>query len=398
MYPSEKTDRRAGRLASIMRRLRGLAFSLVIFVAFLGALEIILRTTHLAGARPSWVQADPLLGWRNVPGAAYWERKENPHPIEGRINSYGWRDKEWSIKKAPGVYRIAILGDSLVEAIQVEQEKTFLSLAEQRLNRGRGRKVELMNFARASACPTEELLILKHDVRKFSPDMVVEFFFPGNDIEDSCRETTVYKTRPFYTISESGKLKLDTSFTRSSEYRLKDLIGWPRQHSALVCLITDRINAMRRSEAEQKASTPKEGYLTLCTAKPDPKFVRNYRLCKALFRAMADECRARGARFMLVTLPNASYVPQVDHDYLAMDRTFDGNFFEDDLKEFAASLGIEYMGLQRVFRKTCEERGHPLAWAGWGHWNYEGHELAGRALAAKLGSILNPAGQPRTNH
>ena len=93
--------------------------SFVIFFAFILTLELVLRATHLFGARISYSEPDPILGWRHTPKSKYWFYEENDHPITGRINSYGWRDKEWSLKKPENVYRIAVLGDSMVEAFQV---------------------------------------------------------------------------------------------------------------------------------------------------------------------------------------------------------------------------------------------------------------------------------------
>ena len=62
-------------------------------------LEITLRVTHLFGARISWTSPDPILGYTFNPGKDYWVNKENDHPISGKINRFGWRDKEWSLDK-----------------------------------------------------------------------------------------------------------------------------------------------------------------------------------------------------------------------------------------------------------------------------------------------------------
>lgn len=51
------------------------------------------------------------------------------------INSEGWRDNERSVKKPKGVMRIAIVGDSYIEALQVEKEKMISSRVEEMLNR-----------------------------------------------------------------------------------------------------------------------------------------------------------------------------------------------------------------------------------------------------------------------
>ena len=165
--------------SKLRRLIKNIIFSFIAFFIFLGILEIVLRTTHLFNARISWSEPDSILGWRFTPGRRYWFNKENDHPVTGRINSYGWRDEGWSLLKYNNIYRIAVLGDSFVEAFQIESEHTFLSLTEQKLNKlnkNHDIKVDLMNFGRSGCTQTEELLILKNCVAQFSPDMLVLFF------------------------------------------------------------------------------------------------------------------------------------------------------------------------------------------------------------------------------
>jgi len=140
-------------------------------------LEILLRLTHLFSAGISCAEPDPVLGWRFTPGRTYFYHEENNHPITGRINGFGWRDTEWTREKPQGTYRIAVLGDSCVEAFQVELDATFHALTEGILNKVLDFKVELMSFGRSGMTQTEEFLVLKNNVIKFSPDMVILFFY-----------------------------------------------------------------------------------------------------------------------------------------------------------------------------------------------------------------------------
>ena len=73
-----------------------------------------------------------------------------------------------------------------------------------------------MNFGRGGLPQTEELLIPKSDVEQFSPNMMLLFFYPRNDINDVNKETAIKLQRPFYRISENGKLTLDTSFSKNN--------------------------------------------------------------------------------------------------------------------------------------------------------------------------------------
>lgn len=157
--------------------LLNILISFIIFLVFFGILEGVLRTTHLFNAKTSWVKPDPTLGFRCIPGSKYYHYYENDHPIAGRINSYGWRDKEWSRSKLQDVYRIAVFGDSMVATWDIEIDRTFFALTENQLDKSsEHHTLELMNFGFSTISQAEECLILKNDFVQFSPDMVLLFF------------------------------------------------------------------------------------------------------------------------------------------------------------------------------------------------------------------------------
>ena len=397
-----KTNFRLAKRFKIRRAALNILFSLIVFSLFILALEIVLRTTHLFGARISPSEPDPILGWRFSPGRKYWHNKETDHPIVGRINSHGWRDKEWSVRKAHDTYRIAVLGDSMVEALQVESDRTFLALTEHQLNEIYNIKAELMNFGLSGATQTEELLILKNDVDQFSPDMVLLFFLPGNDIRDVSQETALETHRPFYSISENGGLILDTSFSQKREFRIRCYVNYFKKHSALISLLCERYLAYRKCRAERMSKGSDAGIspkklgraLSLCTDTPDQRYLRSYRLNKILIKAMSDYCREKKIKFMIVCIETSACIPENEKKYTTIDPTFDPNFFEDDLKNFAELLGVEYLGLQRIFRQYYKSDG-VLPY--WGHWNYDGHKVVANALANKVESILNRDGNEADN-
>ena len=279
----------------------------------------------------------------------------------------------------------------MVEALQVESDRTFLALTENRLNDIHGVRAELMNFGISGATQTEELLILKNDVVRFSPDMVLLFFMPHNDIRDVARQTASPTERPYYDISENGELILDVSFRDTREFRPKCSINYLRQRSALISLFGERYSACRASRAK-RAKAPSDGkglhgYLSLCTDNPSDTYLKNYDLNKALMKAMSEYCNERDIRFMIVCTNTGAYIPEKADEFATVDATFNANFFEDDLKNFAGLLGVEYLGLQREFSSFYERNRIPLHW---GHWNYEGHRVVADALANKLSLILKP--------
>ena len=158
-----------------------------------------------------------------------------------------------------------------------------------------------------------------------------------------------------------------------------------KQHSALINLVGERYQSYKEYKRNRKVNiSEKHGmeslpkYLSLCTAYPDQTFTKNYQLNKILIKAMAEYCKEAKIKFMLimVDIPDI-YKPEGEKKYTSIDPTFNANFFEDDLQEYAKSLGIEYLGLQKIFRQAYEKTDVSLHWS---HWNYEGHTVVADAL------------------
>ena len=66
-----------------------------------------------------------------------------------RINSDGLRDREHSLSPPPNTLRIAVLGDSFTEAMQVNREEAFWAVMEKDLQgcgNLRGRQVEVLTL------------------------------------------------------------------------------------------------------------------------------------------------------------------------------------------------------------------------------------------------------------
>lgn len=96
-------------------------------------------------------------------------------------NAFGMRDREYSLAKPAGTYRIALLGPSHVMGNGVADDETFEHLVEQRLNNElAGRKFEILNFAVDGYTLPQQLALLQDRVLQFAPDMViVNHYHPG---------------------------------------------------------------------------------------------------------------------------------------------------------------------------------------------------------------------------
>jgi hypothetical protein len=378
----------------IKRFLQNASLLLGSSIVLLLIIEIVLRTTHAFDARVSYSQPDSILAYRFVPHAAYYYRQENPKAITGRINNFGWRDVDWTLEKPKGTTRIAIIGDSFVEAFQVEVESTFVKILERELSLQHNTRVEVMNFGRSGFTQTEQLLLLQSDVLKFSPDIVVACLLPANDIEDVRRATAPDLLRPFFIHDpQTHSLILDARFRETSEFRAKVFVDVFKRNSALLSLLAERYTLYRlkrditakSAEGANKAEKL-AGYMSLCSAHPDSEQAKSYALNKLLIERIAATCSEANVELVLLCFPTDAHLPEREREYVATDSTFNPNFFDDDLARLSSALGIHYLGLQRVFRREYERNRRPLHWK---HLNYEGHRITASELSKTLRPLLH---------
>lgn len=102
------------------------------------------------------------------------------------INSEGWRDKVYSIEKPNNTKRIAIVGDSFVFGFGVEQNETFVKILERKLNDNFDGNFEVMNFGESAYGTEQEYFVVKDDVLKYKPDLIVLAFSP-NDLKENVK-------------------------------------------------------------------------------------------------------------------------------------------------------------------------------------------------------------------
>lgn len=197
---------------------RVLALSLLVSFGFalgFGATEVALRLYDLTRPRPPEQKAElwePArgFGWLHPPGArGRWFDEYGEFSVDVAINSHGLRDVEHDEAKPPGVFRILVLGDSYMEGIQVELEKTFPRVLERELA---ARRVEVINASVADWGTDNQLVYFRERGRRYSPDLVLLAFTTANDVRNNSvelnrRVPSPLPAKPTFTLSASGELE-----------------------------------------------------------------------------------------------------------------------------------------------------------------------------------------------
>ena len=125
------------------------------------------------------------FGWFHIPGREGWQATQE-YRVRISINEQGLRDSEHAYAKPAGVYRILLLGDSFIEALQVPLQDTVGKRLEAVLNeRSSGeQRYEVINGGVSRFGTDNELLFYQCEGNRYQPDLVVLMFY-HNDVTDN---------------------------------------------------------------------------------------------------------------------------------------------------------------------------------------------------------------------
>ena len=109
-------------------------------------------------------------------------------------NSLGYRDREFSLVKPPGVFRIVALGGSTTYTSRVEDnEKTFTAQLEKVLVQKYGYKnVEAINAGVVGYSSWESLINLEFRVLDVDPDLII-VYHATNDVQARLVDPSAYR-------------------------------------------------------------------------------------------------------------------------------------------------------------------------------------------------------------
>lgn len=373
------------------------------------ALSVVEAGLRIADTRSEMATAfrmdDERRGWALRPGFAGWVTAENKVWVQ--INSDGLRDRERRREKPAGTIRVAVLGDSYIQAVNVPIEKAFTSFLETRLAscaQPLGRQAEVINFGVSGYGTAQELLTYRHHAAAYHPDIVVLAMYLGNDIFNNSRELNESDGHAVpYFVLRDGKLVADT---REVEDTTAATLPWYHRVRMSVTerFITAKLvyngYALLRAPFVPlqvvEVAPPSASEASDLVYQPEPGQAADeaWRVTEALVRELADEVAANGSELWVVTLSTAEQV----HPDLSVRRAFaqlvgvDSLFYPDHrIRDFAQAHGIpvvslaeplaDYAATNHVFLNGGYNAEFP---GGTGHWNETAHRLAAGLVGERL--------------
>jgi hypothetical protein len=345
-------------------------------------------TRRLSRIGPSLLVTDPAVGKRYVAGfvgRVFVDEAEAE--VELRFSREGFRGPDRALAKPPGTFRIAVVGDSMVAAVATPEDRTLVDLLEGDLRRALPETGwEVMNFGVSSASTGQELVLYRQTVSRYDPDLVLLWFFVGNDLGDNCSRLTS-APRIYFELDARGGLEQGPTPRASTR-----LVRWLDLHSRLY--VWQKV-ALRRIRAQGRRMTGEiEPGQRIFSAGPDLALDYAWRLTSALLREIALEVERGGGRFGVVVVPCAEQVyddlwAELEGRAARRGEGFDRDLPGRRLLEICRSAAIPALSLEGPFRayasgRSSSDAGARLFLGGRFHLSDEGHRLAAQEVFAFL--------------
>jgi hypothetical protein len=353
-----------------------LAVSLGSIIVFLLFCELVLfRFVLPASDVPRNAFVNEVVRYQPGQNGVWRVRDEIAAPF--KINAQGWNSPlpDYPVERKPGVSRVAFVGDSFVEALQVPFDKTFAEVVGDRLAvKG---TVEIQRFGVAGAPLSQYLQMVEREVEQRRPDRIVVMLV-HNDFDESFVFKPGRYTSSFLKLKiEGGKVAGEVApapwragwleFVRQSATARFLLYRWQVRPQTLVDAMLGPAKAA--GEGGYAANIDVAGVFA---HEADIRVATDY-----LFGRLKARADSIGAKLQLVMDGDraAIYAGRTDSPALKLNRI---------AAEMAARHGIAFLDLHPVFAAEWAKAGKRFEFQADAHWNEYGHQVAGAAVAEAL--------------
>jgi hypothetical protein len=224
------------------KRRNWLAFVAACLALQLGALLFTECVLYVAGLGEEEIFAfDKELGTKHMTNKRITWRSEGFGCTY--LDADGLQDPGLTVAKPANTYRVAVLGDSMVEGLQVPGDKKFTRLLNRSVKLANGKNVQFVNFGTSGYSTAQEYTQLKNQVFKYAPDMVVVCYHSRDIFENwSPPDATLTNIRPVAICLPGQPLVVSNAaiqeWMKSPRAKFLQSISWIRQNSRIWGLIS----------------------------------------------------------------------------------------------------------------------------------------------------------------
>ncbi|MBX2813910.1 MAG: SGNH/GDSL hydrolase family protein [Myxococcales bacterium] len=337
--------------------------------------------------------------YRNDPATGPWAQPNQTAEHRSRcfvnqkisFNFHGMRDKHRSHSPS-GQLRIALIGDSYLQGLQVQDHETVSQQLETLLNpSSQPPNAEVLNFGVSSTGTSVQLMRYLTMVRAFRPDIVILLFTVGNDITDNHpvlkgrRDPLVAKTSPYFLLTPSGHLEaLITPGMAHQTSTLKIVLG-----RSLIARLAIQAFSTLRTRAARAQPHHMQTRPSTSETHEHQLYEEARTITKLVLQRFAREVNTNQAKFAVAVVPSGIYeLPRGIIDRGTRE-------VETMIRHTLRDRSVPVISLAEAFANEATSSSHEIDFAHTcdAHWNATAHRVAAQALAQKLRTLgwLNPS-------
>ena len=348
----------------------------VLFVLLLGEL-VVFRFILLPSDVPRNAYLDGLI--RYVPNQTGIYRVRDEIAARFSINQQGWNSAipSYAAGKDPTRRRIAIIGDSYVEALQVPYDRSLAASFKDRMADA-SRPVEVYRFAISGAPLSHYLYMLEHEVVRDAPDVVV-IVLVHNDFDESIQATSGRYVSSFMRVGlKDGVVDHEIA---PSPYR-ETWRDWVRQLATVRYLYyRQQVSpiALRRLIFPEARAAAERFEANIDVERVLSRRSEITAAVDYIFGRIETLSAENGFDVLLVMDANRTALYQGR-------KASDGGASELNIlaRTLAARHGLAFLDLTDAFTQDWRAHRAHFEFASDGHWNERGHRLAGDEIARVL--------------
>jgi hypothetical protein len=384
--------------------LYGLISTIIVLLVLLIFAEAALRVVVVFMPRfrsAPFRQYDPVIGEALIPNKSVVHSRGC---FQGHVvtNQWGERDRERTLEKPAGTLRIALIGDSVVEAAQVRPDEV-LNIQMEKLLAESGRKnVEVMAFGVEGIGTTQELLVYQEKVRQFRPDIVL-LLFVDNDImnNSSTIQPRSYGVHtwyaPYYNLAPDGRLVL-----QPVQPKFLGAFGTFLENHSLAIYYLEHI-----WERADIGSGKWEGIPLIWGTygdPPDEEWSQAWLITEKVLKRMKDTVEADGAKFVVIKAPSFSDVQpdfreRLEKEVGKLPPNFNAFVMQPRLQAIAdrQQIAIDFMAPEmKAYGESHNLKFPYFSFTCDSHWSAMGHGVAAEVILRELDArhLLPPAATP----
>lgn len=283
-----------------------------------------------------------------------------------RVNNVGFNNgRDYTRERRQAPIRVAVVGDSFVEALQVEVDRSFSQIMELELQE-RGIDVEVYSFGVSGFGTSQVLHLVQETVLSYSPDFLIYLFIP-NDLGDSSAYRGRSRWTPQYDLDSGGDLV-------QLPHRTYKLPAWRQlvKHSRLFRYLyyQRRLSEVIRSRGQPPpAERPSPG-----SGASNPQREQAWLVVEELLSRLDESLQQNRVPWLLV------WQGEADLDFYRDVRT--------ELESIARRRELPYYDLSVDFAQDYAGHARRYRFRRDGHWNRAGHAVAGVGLASVVRARL----------